>query len=128
MKVLGALDSPNGITNHSYNPSLVLNAVFYSSTGRILIWWYPLLRSILEKTLTPDIRSSISSRRGMGKWYLTVILLIVRTIHTHTLCTILLWHQKCGNCTWAQALFDDPLSSNSSTCRYNSACSVGFIL
>ena len=78
MKVLGVLDSPKGITNYSYNPSLILNAVFHSFPDWILIWWYPLLRSILEKIVALDIRSSISSRRGMGKRYLTVILLMAR--------------------------------------------------
>jgi len=77
MKVLGALDSSKGIINHSYNPSFVFNAVFHSFPGRILIWWYPLLRSILEKIVAPVITSNISSRRGMGKQYLMVILLIV---------------------------------------------------
>ena len=37
MKVLGALDNPNGITSHSYNPSFVLKAVFHSSPSQILI-------------------------------------------------------------------------------------------
>ena len=31
VKVLGAFESPNGMTSHSYNPSLVLKAVFYFS-------------------------------------------------------------------------------------------------
>jgi len=31
MNVLGALDNPNSIINHSYNSSCVLNAVFHSS-------------------------------------------------------------------------------------------------
>ena len=34
-----AFESPNGITSHSYNPSLVLKAVFHSSLGRIRTWW-----------------------------------------------------------------------------------------
>src|SRR3954468_23052338 len=38
MKVLGALVKPNGITNHSYKPNLVLNAVFHSSPNFIRIW------------------------------------------------------------------------------------------
>ena len=37
IKVLGALVSPNGITNHSYNPFLFLNAVFHSSPYLIII-------------------------------------------------------------------------------------------
>ncbi|CAJ2661906.1 unnamed protein product [Trifolium pratense] len=34
MKVLGALVSPNDITNHSYKPYFVLKAVFHSSVKR----------------------------------------------------------------------------------------------
>ncbi|MFS7959420.1 hypothetical protein Hanom_Chr08g00690911 [Helianthus anomalus] len=51
--VLGAFESPNGMTIHSYNPSRVLKAVFHSSPGRILIWWYPLRKSTLEKIVAP---------------------------------------------------------------------------
>ena len=39
MKVLGALDRPNDITNHLYNPSKVLKIVFHSFPGRIRILW-----------------------------------------------------------------------------------------
>jgi len=66
MKVLGALNSSKGITNHLYSPFLVLNIFFHSSLGWILIWWYPLLRSISENIVAPYIKSSISSRRRMG--------------------------------------------------------------
>src|SRR3954466_1388411 len=38
MKVLGALVNPKGITNHSYKPNLVLNAVFHSSPNFIRIF------------------------------------------------------------------------------------------
>ena len=37
MKVLGALVKPNGITNHSYSPNFVLNAVFHPSPVFILM-------------------------------------------------------------------------------------------
>lgn len=37
MKVLGALDSPKGMTNHSYNPSFVLKVFFHSSPSLIRI-------------------------------------------------------------------------------------------
>jgi len=37
MKVLGAMDRPNGITNHSYWPPLVFKAGFYSSPSLVLI-------------------------------------------------------------------------------------------
>lgn len=55
MKVLGKLESPNGITNHLYSPSGVLKAVFHSSPLLILILWEPLLKSILEK---PGLKSA----------------------------------------------------------------------
>ena len=66
VKVLRALDSLKGITNHSNNLFLVLNAVFHSYPDQILIWWYPLLKFILEKIVAPEIKSSISSRPEMG--------------------------------------------------------------
>ena len=37
MNVLGALNKPKGMTNHSYKPALVLNVVFHSSPFLILI-------------------------------------------------------------------------------------------
>src|SRR5215831_9403477 len=78
MKVLGALVRPKGITNHSYKPNLVLKAVFHSSPSLILIWWYPLLRSIFVKITAPCNSSNISSRRGIGWRYFTVILFMAR--------------------------------------------------
>jgi len=38
MKMLDALDSPKGMTIHSYSPSEVLNVVFHSSPGLMRIW------------------------------------------------------------------------------------------
>ena len=38
MKVLGALVKPNGMTNHSYKPILILKGVFHSSPNLIRIW------------------------------------------------------------------------------------------
>jgi len=38
INVLGALERSNRMTSHSYNPSLVLKTVFYSSLSLILIW------------------------------------------------------------------------------------------
>ena len=75
IKVLGAFVSPKGITNHSYNPYLVWKAVFHSSPSWILIWWYPLWRSIWLKIQKPCNSSSISSSLGMGCRYFIVILL-----------------------------------------------------
>ena len=37
MKVVGALQSPNGITNHSNNPCFILKAVFHASCFATLI-------------------------------------------------------------------------------------------
>jgi len=102
MKMLGALDNPKGISIYSYSPPLVLNAIFNSSHWRILIWWYPLLRSILENIVALDIKFNISSRRGMEKMILFNDFVDCTTIHTHTLCVILFWCQKCENRTWAQ--------------------------
>ena len=78
MKVLGVLDSPNGITNHLYKPSFVLKVVSHSSLGLIRIWWYPLLKLIFEKILELASMSSISSNQGMGNRYLMVIFLMAR--------------------------------------------------
>ena len=66
MKVLGALVNPKGMTNHSYKPNLVLNAVFHSSPNFIRIWWYPLRESTLENIVEPLNSSSISSSLGIG--------------------------------------------------------------
>jgi len=49
MNVLGTFDNPKGMTNHSYNSSLILKAVFHSSPSQIQIWWYTLRRSTFEK-------------------------------------------------------------------------------
>ena len=82
MNVLDALHNPKGITSHSQRPSRVLKAIFHSSPGQIRIWWYPLRRSSLENTREPESLSNISSKCGIGKRYLTVILLTAR-LSTH---------------------------------------------
>jgi hypothetical protein len=84
INVLGAFVSQNGMTNHSYKPYLVLNAVFHSSPSFILIWWYPLFKSILEKIHDPYNSSSMSSSLGIGCRYFTVMLLTTRQ-STHIL-------------------------------------------
>lgn len=71
-----------GITNHSKRLSFVLKSVFQSSPGQILIWWYPLLRSILEKIEAPPNWSSKYDKRGIGNLYLIAILLIA-PLSTH---------------------------------------------
>lgn len=65
-KVEGALDSPNDMTNHSYRPTLVLKAVFYSSPGDMQIWWYQLRRSIFENIVEQLSLSNMSSSREIG--------------------------------------------------------------
>jgi len=75
IKVLGAL-VPKRHYYHSYRPNLVLNAIFHSSPSFILIWWYQLRKSTLEKNIEPLNSSSMSSSLGIGCWYLIVILLM----------------------------------------------------
>ena len=55
---------------------------FFTHPLGILIWWYPLLRSILDNIVAPDIKSNILSKRRMRKQCLTVILLIAWLPHT----------------------------------------------
>jgi hypothetical protein len=66
IKVVSALVNPKGMANHSYNPNLVLKAVFHSSPSFILIWWYQLCKSTLENTVEPLNLSSILSNLGIG--------------------------------------------------------------
>jgi len=54
MKYAGAFVNPMDMTRYLYNPYLVEIAVFGISFGRILIWWYPDLKSILENTFALD--------------------------------------------------------------------------
>jgi hypothetical protein len=84
INIVGAFVSQNYMTNHSYKPYLVLNAVFHSSFFFIVIWWYPLFRLILEKMYDPCNSSSMSSNLGMRCLYFTIILLMTRQ-STHTL-------------------------------------------
>jgi len=102
--VLEVLDNPKDITNHSYSPSLILNTVFHSSPGQILIGWYPLLRSILENITAPDIKSSISLRRRMKKMILDSDFVDCMVIYTNMPWVILFWRQKCGNYTGSNFL------------------------
>jgi len=84
INVLGAFVSPNDITNHSYNPCFILNVVFHSSPSFILIWRYPLFKSILEKIQDPWNSSNMSSSLGMRCLYFTIMLLMARQ-STHIL-------------------------------------------
>ena len=77
IQVLRALDKPKSMTSDSYNAYLVLKAIFRSSPSFILIWWYTLLWSILEKTVDLCNSSSISSNRGIENLCLMVMLFMV---------------------------------------------------
>ena len=127
IKVLGALDSPKGITIHSYRPSRVLNAVFHSSPGRTRIWWYLLHRSIFESIVAPCNRSIRSSNRGIRNQYFIVILLTTRlSIHIHHDPSFFGTKSACT----AHGLMLSrmaPFSNHSCTWRFNSSCSWGFI-
>lgn len=74
IKLLGALERPNGITIHSYKSFIILKVVFYSSPSFIWIGWYPLRKLIFEKIDAPWSWSNKSLSLGIGKWYLIVIL------------------------------------------------------
>jgi hypothetical protein len=93
---LGGLDSPKGMTIDLYNPWCILNVVFHSFLGLILIWWYPLLRLILEKTLELDNLFSMSSKQGIESLYFTMIqLMALLSIHMrHNLS--FLWTKRDG--------------------------------
>jgi len=82
MNMLGALDSTNGMIIHSYNPWWVLNVVFHSSPRLLMIWWYSLLRLILENILDLANWSNMSSRHGIRYLYFIVFWLMAR-LSTH---------------------------------------------
>ena len=65
-KVPGAYDNPKGMTNHSYNPKGVMNAVFSTSSSSMATCQYPLARSKVVNQLALLKDSSISSMRGKG--------------------------------------------------------------
>ena len=51
---------------YSYEPYWVVRSVVRISSLLVLIWCYPELRSILEKTVAPDIWWNRSPSRGVG--------------------------------------------------------------
>jgi len=123
IKVLGALVSPEGITRHSYEPYLILNAVFHSSPSLILIWWYLFLKSILENTQAPCNSSRRSSNLEIGCSYLIVILLrALQSVHILQVPSFLdtnitgTTHEIMLSCT-------HPLLINSLTCHWISSVS-----
>ena len=129
MKVVEALDRPNGITTHSNKPSFVLKSVFHSSPSLILIWWYPLRRSILEKTLAPDKQSSKSSILGSGYRYFTVTLLIaLESMHNLHVFPPFLGESKAGIAKRLMLSRMNPFSINFVICLLISSSSKGFIL
>src|SRR6187399_457171 len=72
MKYAGVLVNPNDITVYSYSPYRVVKAVLGISFSRILIWWYPDRRSILENTFAPWSWSNKSLIIGSGYLFLIV--------------------------------------------------------
>ena len=86
MNVLGAFDNLKGMTNHSYNPSLILKVIFHSSLRGYESDVY-VTKVHFQKKLGsdgPTIMSNKSSSLGMGNLYLTVIRLMAR-LSTHIL-------------------------------------------
>ena len=129
MKVAGALDIPNDITTHSNKPSFNLKEVFHSSPSLILIWWYPLQRSILEKTLAPNKQSSKSSILGSGYRYFTVILLIaLESMHNLHVFPPFLGERKAGVAQGLMLSLMNPFSTNSVIFLLISSSSKGVIL
>ena len=128
MKLLGALDNPNGITIHSYSPSLVLKAVFHSPHSRIRIWWYPLRKSIFLKYLALASTSIMLSKHGIGNQYLMVILLIA-LLSVHILHVLsFLGDNNVGTTQGLMLSLTKPFFISYVTCQLSSACCVGLIL
>ena len=65
-KLAGAVVMPNVMTNHSYYPYLVVNAVFSTASSAILIYQYPEHKSKVENTFTPANLSIKSYILGIG--------------------------------------------------------------
>jgi len=128
IKVLGVLDRLKGMTNRSYNPYLVLKVVFHSSLSFILILWYLLLRSILEKTLDLCNSSNISSNWKIENLYLMVILFIaLKSTHIHQVPSFLSI-KRVGTKHGLKLSQIDPQLSNSWTYYWNSFDSLGLHL
>lgn len=122
-----ALNSPKGITNHSYKPLWVLKIIFYSSPGWIQIWWYPLFKSIFKNIFDPPNLSSISYSRGIKNWYFTMILLIA-LLSTYILQLSFFFGVSKSKTTHGLILSHiKPLQSNSFTCSYKISYSFMFI-
>lgn len=126
INVLGALVNLDGITNHSNKSSQVLKDVFHSSPSLIRIWWYPLLKSILENIFAPDKWSSISSRQGIGNMYLCIARLSTQIRQVPSFFHFFVCKQ-CRYYTWAHALSDHFFVNNSVTCLFSSSYSNGLI-
>ena len=78
MKVFDTLVNPKGMTNHSYNPSLILETLFHSSPSLMQILWYPLFKYVFVKYSALLKLSMISSILGNRNLYLIVIFLIAQ--------------------------------------------------
>ena len=125
IKVISALDNPNGMANHSYNPSFVLKDIFHSSPSLILVWWYPLFKSSFENHIAPLRKSIMSSILGNGNLYLIVILLIslesVHILHSPSFFGV----STAGTAHGIRLFWTNPLSNNPWTCLLNSSFSWG---
>lgn len=77
MKVLGAMISPKGLINCSYEQSLIFNIVVHLYVRWIYRWWYLFQWSILAKCIGPAMKSNIASSVGIGNLYLNNILLMI---------------------------------------------------
>ena len=115
---------PKGITNHSYSPNLVLKAVFHSSPSSILIWWYPLLRSILENIVDPSNSSSL----GIECLYLMVMLLMTLQLQHILHLPSFLGTNKTDTTQGLRLFWTQPFSNNSWNCDSISLVSSGLVL
>jgi len=128
MNVLGALVKPKGMTNHSYNPNLVLKEFFHSSPSLILIWLYPLFKFILENMVAPCNSSIKSSNLGIGCLYLMIMLLIAQQ-YMHILhVPSFLGTRITGIAQGLMLCCTYPFSNNSFTCFWISLASSRLVL
>jgi len=129
MKVLGALVKSKGMTNHSYNPNLVLKEVFHSSPSLFLIWLYPLFKSILENMVASCNSSSKSSNLGMKCLYLMVMLLMalqsMHILHVPSFLGTIITNIAQG---LMLCCIHHPFSNKSFTCFCISFASLGLVL
>lgn len=76
--VAGAQERPNDFVKNSYKPYFVANAVLGMLLSSIGTWWYPDVKSKVEKYLDPATASRQSCTLGKGKASCLVTLLSFR--------------------------------------------------